>query len=126
MQKNSELQAIPISDLESNWQILKDVSSNFIGSLSSNMFAYGLGLMLLDQTGLAISFGIDMVITPIVGLLFLIPVGNLTDHYPHKAILSYSISIRLFALIIFACFIDYFHGLSKLVPVIIFLIINAI
>ncbi|AUI80331.1 MFS transporter (plasmid) [Lactiplantibacillus pentosus] len=117
---------LEISLHESNQQILKDVSSNFIGSLSSNMFAYGLGLMLLDQTGLAISFGIDMVITPIVGLLFLIPVGNLTDRYPHKKILTYSIVIRLLALIIFACFIDFFHGLYKLVPVIIFLIINAI
>lgn len=127
MQKNlSKVQTAPITDQESNWQILKDVSSNFIGSLSSNMFAYGLGLMLLDQTGLAISFGIDMVITPIVGLLFLIPVGNLTDRYPHKKILTYSIAVRLLALIIFAFFIDFFHGLFKLVPVIIFLIINAI
>lgn len=127
MPKNfSKAQNIRITDSESNWQILKDVSSNFIGSLSSNMFAYGLGLMLLDQTGLAISFGVGMVITPIVGLLFLIPIGSLTDRYPHKKILNYSIISRLLALLIFAFFIDRFQGRYKLIPVIIFLIINAI
>lgn len=127
MQKNlSAVKTVSITTQESNWQILKDVSSNFIGSLSSNMFAYGLGLMLLDQTGLAISFGIDMVITPIIGLLFLIPVGNLTDRYPHKKILTYSIATRLFALIIFACYVDHFNGLYKMIPVIIFLVVNSI
>ncbi|MCC7666219.1 MFS transporter [Liquorilactobacillus satsumensis] len=119
-------QHVAITNKESNWQILKDVSSNFISSLSSNMFTYGLGLMLLDQTGLAISFGIGMIITPIVGLLFLIPVGNLTDRYPHKKILTYSIAARFIALIIFAFTIDRFHYLYKLIPVIIFLSINAI
>ncbi|WP_317767416.1 helix-turn-helix domain-containing protein [Pediococcus ethanolidurans] len=43
-----------------------------------------------------------------------------------EKLLSYSIAIRALALIIFARFIDLFHGLSKLVLVIIFLIINAI
>lgn len=110
-------QHVAITNKESNWQILKDVSSNFISSLSSNMFTYGLGLMLLDQTGLAISFGIGMIITPIVGLLFLIPVGNLTDRYPHKKILTYSIAARFIALIIFAFTIDRFHYLLSLIHI---------
>ncbi|GBG94720.1 major facilitator superfamily transporter [Ligilactobacillus salitolerans] len=122
----STTQTIAISDKESNWQIAKDVTSNFVGSLSSQMFNYGLGLMLLDQTKLALSFGLSMIIAPIIGLLFLIPVGNITDRYPHKIILNLSISVRFAALIVFALTINSFHGLFKLIPVIIFLIINEI
>ncbi|WP_239985495.1 hypothetical protein [Liquorilactobacillus hordei] len=80
--KNQDTQSI--TNRESDIQIFKDVLSNFIGTLSGSMFIYGMGYMLLDQTGLAMSFGIDMLITPIIGLLFLIPVGNLTDRLPHK------------------------------------------
>lgn len=84
------------------------------------------GYMLLDQTGLAMSFGIDMLITPIIGLLFLIPVGNLTDRLPHKKILIWSILSRLITLAMFMFTINHFYGLYKLIPVVIFLTINAI
>lgn len=46
-----------ISDSESNQQIIKDFISNFIGSLSGKAFNFALGLMLLDQTKSAMSFG---------------------------------------------------------------------
>jgi Major Facilitator Superfamily. len=120
------IRAIQITDKESNWQIAKDISSSFIGTLSGDMFAFGMGLMLLDETHLALSFGIDMMITPIVGIFCLIPVGNIVDRYRHKTILNWSISIRLVALVIFAATSDFFNGRGKLFPVILYLIINAI
>ncbi len=122
--KNQDTQGI--TNKESDIQILKDVFSNFIGTLSGSMFTYGIGYMLLDKTGLAMSFGVDMIITPIIGLLFLIPVGNLTDRFPHKKILIWSILFRLITLTIFMFTINHFYGLYKLVPVVIFLTINAI
>ncbi len=124
MEKQVEL-GVEITNRQSNWQIVKDLSSNFVGALSGNMFAYGLGLMLLDQTHLALSFGIDMIVTPLVGLACLVPVGNLVDRHRHKLILNCSISVRLLALLIFALTIDLFHGMAKLLPVILFLIVNA-
>ncbi|WP_231920892.1 hypothetical protein [Ligilactobacillus acidipiscis] len=39
------IRAIQITDKESNWQIAKDISSSFIGTLSGDMFAFGMGLM---------------------------------------------------------------------------------
>ncbi|MFT8555721.1 MFS transporter [Liquorilactobacillus hordei] len=122
--KNQDTQSI--TNRESDIQIFKDVLSNFIGTLSGSMFTYGMGYMLLDQTGLAMSFGIDMLITPIIGLLFLIPVGNLTDRLPHKKILIWSILSRLITLTMFMFTINHFYGLYKLIPVVIFLTINAI
>ncbi|GBG94397.1 major facilitator superfamily transporter [Ligilactobacillus salitolerans] len=124
MEKEGLNEAV-ITDRESNWQIAKDIATSFIGSLSGDMFAFGMGLMLLDQTHLAISFGIEMIITPLVGLACLIPVGNLVDRHRHKRILNFSTGLRLLALVIFALAIDRFAGAGKLVPVVLFLIINT-
>ncbi len=74
----------------SNRQIIKDFISSFISSLSGKAFNFSLGLMLLDQTKSAMSFGINMIIYPFVSLIFLVPIGNLVDHYRHKKILIYN------------------------------------
>lgn len=42
---------INISNHQSSLQIFKAAASNFISSLSGKMFTFGLGLMLLDETG---------------------------------------------------------------------------
>ncbi|GEO51123.1 hypothetical protein [Lactiplantibacillus pentosus] len=92
---NPSPESVPmISNRQSNAQIIKAFISNFISSLSGKMFSFGLGLMLLDETHSAISFGLNMLITPIVGLLCLVPIGNLVDTYPHKAVLTGSLLAR--------------------------------
>ena len=55
-----------ITDQMSNRQIIKDFISSFISSLSGKAFNFSLGLMLLDQTKSAMSFGITMIIYPLV------------------------------------------------------------
>ena len=115
-----------ISDRQSQTQIFKDISSSLISTLSSEMFAFALGLMLLATTHSAVSFGIDLIISPLVSLLFVVPVGVITDRYQHKAILLASILLRSLALIIFLLTIDLFAGSFKLIPVVIFLTLNAI
>ncbi|KZT80680.1 transport protein [Lactiplantibacillus plantarum] len=52
---------INISNHQSSLQIFKAAASNFISSLSGKMFTFGLGLMLLDETHSAISFGINKI-----------------------------------------------------------------
>lgn len=50
------IRAIQITDKESNWQIAKDISSSFIGTLSGDMFAFGMGLVLLDEDPSSLEF----------------------------------------------------------------------
>jgi MFS family permease len=95
-----------ISDFASNKQIAKASISNFIGSLSGKSFNFALSLMLLDQTRSAISFGINMIIYPIISLLFAIPIGNMVDKYKHKNIL---INNFIFRIVIFLIFYFLYH-----------------
>lgn len=115
-----------ITDHQSNLQILKDVTSNLIGSLTGGMLSFAMGLMLLSATHSAISFGLSMIITPVIGLLFMVPIGNIVDTYHHKNIIVISMIIRIITMIIFYFTINMFMGEYKLIPVIIFLSIDAI
>ena len=73
-----------ISDTASKQQIVKDFLSTFLSSLSGKAFNSGLGIMLLEQTKSAMSFGINMMIYPLVSLLLLVHICNLVDRLPHK------------------------------------------
>lgn len=115
-----------ISDRISNKQIIKDFISNFIGSLSGKSFNFALGLMLLDQTKSAMSFGINMIIYPLVSLIFLIPIGNLVDRYPHKKILIYNFIFRIFTFLLFYAFYFLMDSSSILYLVIPFVILHSI
>ncbi|WP_281177356.1 MFS transporter [Tetragenococcus solitarius] len=97
-----------------------------MNSLSNNMLSYGLGLMLLRQTNSAISFGIEMIIAPVVGVLFVIPIGNLVDKYKHKSLLIGSSLIKILFLIFFILSIDHFNGLYKMIPVVPFVAVSAL
>lgn len=115
-----------ISDSISNKQIIKDFISNFIGSLSGKSFNFALGLMLLDQTKSAMSFGINMIIYPLVSLIFLVPIGNLVDRYPHKKILIYNFIFRIFTFLLFYAFYFLMDSSSILYLVIPFVILHSI
>lgn len=80
--------------------------------------------MLLHATGLSLSFGLSLMIMPIITLLGLVPVGNLVDHYPRKPIMVISLTGRIGALIIYALVLNSFHGTGKILPTVCFLIIN--
>ncbi|KRL21539.1 MFS transporter [Lentilactobacillus kisonensis] len=113
-----------ITDRQSNVQIIKDFSSNLISAFSADMFSLAMGLMLLDETGMSLSFGLSMIIMPLVSLLGLVPIGNLVDSHRHKPLLVTSILVRLIALLIYAITINDFHGVGKILPTVGFLVIN--
>ena len=115
-----------ISDRVSNKQIIKAFISNFIGSLNGKSFNFALGLMLLDQTKSAMSFGINMIIYPLVSLIFLVPIGNLVDRYPHKKILIYNFIFRIFTFLLFYAFYFLMDSSSILYLVIPFVILHSI
>ena len=115
-----------ISDNESNQQIIKDFISNFIGSLSGKAFNFALGLMLLDQTKSAMSFGIDMIIYPLVSLIFLVPIGNIVDKYRHKKILTFNFIFRMLIFLFFYVFYFLTDSSSILYLVISFVVLHSI
>lgn len=115
-----------ISDEMSNRQIIKDFISSFISSLSGKAFNFALGLMLLDQTKSAMSFGINMIIYPLVSLIFLVPIGNLVDRYRHKKILIYNFIFRLFIFFLFYVFYFLTNSATILYLVIPFVILHSI
>ena len=115
-----------ISDSESNQQIIKDFISNFIGSLSGKAFNFALGLMLLDQTKSAMSFGINMIIYPLVSLIFLVPIGNIVDKYRHKKILTFKFIFRMLIFLFFYAFYFLTDSSSILYLVIPFVTLHSI
>lgn len=115
-----------ISDNESNQQIIKDFISNFIGSLSGKAFNFALGLMLLDQTKSAISFGINIIIYPLVSLIFLVPIGNIVDKYRHKKILTFNFIFRMLIFLFFYVFYFLTDSSSILYLVIPFVVLHSI
>ena len=115
-----------ISDNESNQQIIKDFISNFIGSLSGKAFNFALGLMLLDQTKSAMSFGINMIIYPLVSLIFLVPIGNIVDKYRHKKILTFNFIFRMLIFLFFYVFYFLTESSSILYLVIPFAVLHSI
>lgn len=115
-----------ISDSESNQQIIKDFISNFIGSLSGKAFNFALGLMLLDQTKSAMSFGINMIIYPLVSLIFLVPIGNIVDKYRHKKILTFNFIFRMLIFLFFYIFYFLTDSSSILYLVIPFVTLHSI
>lgn len=115
-----------ISDRESNHQIIKDFISNFIGSLSGKAFNFALGLMLLDQTKSAMSFGINMIIYPLVSLIFLVPIGNIVDKYRHKKILTFNFIFRMLIFLFFYAFYFFTDSSSILYLVIPFVVLHSI
>jgi len=115
-----------ISDQMSNRQIIKDFISSFISSLSGKAFNFSLGLMLLDQTKSAMSFGINMIIYPFVSLIFLVPIGNLVDHYRHKKILIYNFIFRIIIFLLFYAFYFLTDSSTILYLVIPFVILHSI
>lgn len=115
-----------ISDSESNQQIIKDFISNFIGSLSGKAFNFALGLMLLDQTKSAMSFGINMIIYPLVSLIFLVPIGNIVDKYRHKKILTFNFIFRMLIFLFFYAFYFLTDSSSILYLVIPFVVLHSI
>lgn len=115
-----------ISDSESNQQIIKDFISNFIGSLSGKAFNFALDLMLLDQTKSAMSFGINMIIYPLVSLIFLVPIGNIVDKYRHKKILTFNFIFRMLIFLFFYAFYFLTDSSSILYLVIPFVVLHSI
>lgn len=96
-----------ITNRQSVIQIFRAASSDILSTLSGNTFSFSLGLMLLHRTHSAISFGLGAIIYPLIGLLLVVPVGNLVDTYHHKKLILTSKGVGILALVVYAFLVPY-------------------
>ena len=67
-------------------QKLYIIISHLFGKLGSGIFSFGIGLMILRETGSASNFGFSQIIGPVVSLLLLPVTGSVIDRLNHKKI----------------------------------------
>ena len=97
---------VQITNRQSVVQIARAASSDIISTLGGDTFGFALGLMLLHTTHSALSFGLGSIIYPIVGLLLMMPVGNLIDRGHHKPLILTSKALDIGAYIVYALLAD--------------------
>ncbi|MDO4711851.1 MAG: MFS transporter [Peptostreptococcaceae bacterium] len=101
------------------------VLSHLTGVLGSGIFTFGIGLMILRETGSASNFGFSQIVGPLVSFLLLPITGSIVDKFDRKkiVIIAQLCSITAIALFLTA---DHFAILPKLVLIYILLTILAI
>ncbi|MFD1456534.1 MFS transporter [Levilactobacillus lanxiensis] len=109
---------VQITNRQSVIQIVKAASSDIIGTLGGDTFSFALGLMLLHTTHSAISFGLGSIIYPLVGLLLVMPVGNLVDCRRHKPLLLTSRGVALLAFVGYALLANRVNNVMALAVVV--------
>ncbi len=85
-------------------QMRKSIVSNFLATLGSSIFSFSLGLMLMNQTGLSISFALSVMVSTVVSLFFAPLVGPIVDKYNRKSIILISQAVVIFALILYTLY----------------------
>ena len=89
---------------KSKLQMIKSAVSSLIGSLGSSIFSFSLGLMLMERTGLSISFALSIMVSALVSLFFAPLVGPIVDKQSRKAVILLSQSIVIMALILYTIY----------------------
>lgn len=89
MEKKAKLQKILI------------IFSHLVGRLGSSIFSFGIGLMILRETGSASNFGFTQVIGPVVALLLLPFTGSIIDKVNHKKIVVVAQLSSIFGIVLF-------------------------
>ncbi|MBW1605876.1 MFS transporter [Lactobacillus sp. Sy-1] len=117
---------LALSDKESNLQILKAIASNGLGAFSFGIFEYGISFMLLHATKSPLSFGMGLIVAPLMSLLFFIPIGNFVDTHNHKRIIFWGFLLRLIGFALLAIALPHFHGIGLLIPVGIFIAVDSL
>ncbi|WP_255416336.1 MFS transporter [Rummeliibacillus sp. POC4] len=81
--------------------------STVTGNLGSGILSFLIGLLILKNTGSALSFGISQVIGPIVALLLLPLTGSVVDKFNKKTIIIYAQLLSIFSLTGYAVIIHF-------------------
>lgn len=87
-----------LSKLQRNKVLL----SYMFGVIGSSVFTFGVGLLILTETGSATNFGISQLIGPLVSVILMPIVGSITDKYSRKKIVIWGQLCSITAIILFA------------------------
>ncbi|MEJ6400339.1 MFS transporter [Nicoliella lavandulae] len=119
-------QSIQLTDRQSWRQIFKAISSNGLGAFGFGIFEYGISFMLLHATNSPLSFGMGITISPLMSLLFFIPIGNFVDNHDHKRIIFWGFMLRIVGFIALALSLPWFKGVGLLIPVGLFVAVDSL
>ncbi len=86
------------------FQITKMLTSHFISNFGSQVFSFGVGLFVLKETESALSFGITILIGPLISLLLTPLVGHIVDNFSRKIIVQIAQISSVLSLILFFVF----------------------
>lgn len=89
---------------KSKLQMKKSAISSLIGSLGSSIFSFSLGLMLMERTGLSISFALSIMVSALVSFFFAPLIGPIVDKHSRKAVILLSQFIVIMALILYTIY----------------------
>lgn len=98
---------------EIKMQKLKIILSALVGGLGSGIFSFGIGLLILRETGSASNFGFSQMIGPLVSLFLLPFTGSIIDQFNHKKIAIYG-QVASIAGIIMFLLADHYQVLARL------------
>lgn len=88
-------------------QLLKASTTTLINAMGATIFVYSLSLKLLETTGSALGYGVNIFIGPIVGLICSPLIGKVIDKYSKKNIAILSECSLVIILILFAVAFPY-------------------
>ncbi|GHU37313.1 MFS transporter [Bacilli bacterium] len=91
-----------ITQFHSLKQLWLRVCLTFVSQFGSNVFAFGMALYIYAKTASAISFGINLIVVPLVTVILSPIVGRVIDTYSHKKIVIIS---QIASLLAVFCFI---------------------
>lgn len=74
----------------------------FFGVLGSQIFSFGLSLLILEETGSAMDFSFSLVIGPILTIIMMPFVGGIVDKYDRKKIVILAQILAIIGLVLFA------------------------
>lgn len=106
-------------------QNIKIIISHLIGTLGSGIFSFGIGLMILKETGSATNFGFSQIVGPLASLLLLPVTGSVVDR-SHRKYIAVSTQIVSILGIFFFLIANHFGILPKLLLIYLLLTILAI
>jgi MFS family permease len=104
-----------ISSLKSLRQLWLRVALTFVSQFGSNVFAFGMALYIYAKTDSAISFGINLIVVPLVTVVLSPIVGRVIDSYNHKKIVLVAQIASIFSILSFIVFGQFATGNALLV-----------
>jgi MFS family permease len=104
-----------ISQSKSLKQLWLRVALTFVSQFGSNVFAFGMALYIYAKTESAVSFGLNLIIVPLVTVILSPIVGRVIDSYDHKKIVVVAQSASILSILCFIIFGQFATGKALLV-----------